>query len=220
MTAALDRPLVLVADDHAVVRTGCRRLLEPPLGPYRVVEAATGEAALAQAAALSPRAAVLDLGLPALGGLDLLRAVAALDPAPAIVVLTMHEEPQLARRCLEAGARAYVSKADPPERLPAALAAVLAGGRWLGPELAAALASLDPGPALDAREAAIMDRLARSADLPAVAADLGISYKTLTNILVRLRGRFAAPPTWCASPSSARWAARLYSPGSFFTERW
>ena len=200
-------PVVLVVDDHAVVRGGCRRMLEPPLGRYRVIEAADGASALDLARREEPAAILLDLNLPGEpNGLALLGVLSAMGSS--VVVLSMHEAPQVAARCLEAGAHGYVSKSDDPDSVMRAVESALAGRIWLSHAIATALAadavagrSAGGGPTggrslpLSPRERQIMDLLARTADLDAVAAALGISYKTVANTLVRLRNRYGVRRT-------------------------
>ena len=119
-------PTVLVVDDHALVRNGCRRLLEPPLGRFWVVEAASGAAALA-ALADHPEIGVVacDLNLPGEpAGLALIERLAR--SGPAVLVLSMHEATEVAARCVAAGAAGYLSKSDDPGDLAKAVEAVLA----------------------------------------------------------------------------------------------
>ncbi len=187
-------PLILVVDDHAVVRGGCRQLLEPPLSRFRVAEAADGMAARAQVTRLNPDLVVADLNLPGSpGGLDLLRELTA--AGRLVVVLSMHETPGIATRCLDLGATAYVTKSDAPDALVQAVEAALAGGRWLSADIARALALPNREDELTGREAEILDLLADTADLEAVGRQLGISYKTVANTLVRLRNRFGVRRT-------------------------
>lgn len=187
-------PLILVVDDHAVVRGGCRQLLEPPLSRFRVAEAADGLAAREQVERLNPDLVVADLNLPGSpSGLDLLRELTA--AGRRVVVLSMHETPAIATRCLDLGAAAYVTKSDAPDALIQAVEAALAGQRWLSADIARALALPDRTDTLTEREAHILDLLADTADLDAVGRQLGISYKTVANTLVRLRNRFGVRRT-------------------------
>ncbi|MBV9994979.1 MAG: response regulator transcription factor [Caulobacteraceae bacterium] len=103
---------VLVVDDHAIVRDGLERLLTAD-GGHEVTQAATGREALARARAGRPELIVLDLNLPGLGGLELLRRLARLTDAR-ILVLSMHAEPLYARRALEAGAAGYSARTPAP----------------------------------------------------------------------------------------------------------
>lgn len=187
-------PLVLVIDDHAIVRNGCRQLLQPPLSRFQVIEAADGVAAREALTCHTPEVIVTDLNLPGtLSGLDLVRELVM--AGHRVVVLSMHEAPSVASRCLEAGAAAYVSKSDAPDALIQAVETVASGGRWLSADLARDLAINQRQNDLTAREADILDILTQTTDLDSVGQRLGISYKTVANTLVRLRNRFGVRRT-------------------------
>ena len=118
---------ILIVDDHAIVRDGLARLLAVD-GEHEIRMAAGGREALTQARAFRPELTILDLNLPGLGGLELLRRLARIG-AGRILVLSMHAEPLYARRSLEAGAQGYVSKNAAPDELLTAVRRVAAGGR-------------------------------------------------------------------------------------------
>lgn len=103
---------VLLVEDHALVRDGLKRLLAP-LFDGEIVETADGREALVRARALKPDLIILDLNLPGLGGLELLRRMIQQGSGP-ILVLTMHGEPLYAKRALEAGAAGYMTKNASP----------------------------------------------------------------------------------------------------------
>src|SRR5271169_1739095 len=113
------RMKILVVDDHAIVRDGLARLLASD-GDHEVSQAADGREALVLARSLRPDLIVLDLNLPGLGGLELLRRLMQTGTAK-VLVLSMHAEPLYARRALETGAAGYVSKNAAPEELLAAV---------------------------------------------------------------------------------------------------
>src|SRR5258706_15566630 len=118
---------ILVVDDHAVVRTGVRRLLadRPEL---EIAEAASGEEALEKVRITSFQLLILDLNLPGLGGLELLRRLVRSVPRLPILVFSLHTEAIYAIRAMEAGARGFVSKNAKAEELLAAVETILAGG--------------------------------------------------------------------------------------------
>ena len=181
---------VLVVDDHAIVRDGLERLLTAD-GGHEVTQAATGREALARARAGRPELIVLDLNLPGLGGLELLRRLARLTDAR-ILVLSMHAEPLYARRALEAGAAGYVSKNASPAELMAAVRKVAAGGRFVEAEIAQAIAIGQGAESLDAlspRELEIMRLLAGGASLAEIADALGVGYKTVANTLTLTKSK-------------------------------
>src|SRR5580704_12467369 len=120
---------ILIVDDHAIVRDGLSRLLATD-GDHDLKLVATGREALIVARSFRPDVVILDLNLPGLGGLELLRRLVAIE-AGKILVLSMHAEPLYARRSLEAGAHGYVSKNAAPDELLSAVRRVAAGGRYV-----------------------------------------------------------------------------------------
>ncbi len=189
-------PLVLVVDDHSVVRSGCRRLLEPPLGRFRVVEAASGSAALAALAEHGNVAVVVtDLNMPGTPtGIDLVERLAAIGPS--LLVLSMHEAPEVAARCMAAGAAGYLSKADDPGDLALAVDAAIEGRAWISRDTARAMsASYADTRVLSPREREMMRLLSHTTDLQAIAAELGVSRKTTANLLVGLRAQYGVRRT-------------------------
>jgi len=139
---------IVLADDHAVVRSGLRLLLDAEEGLQVVAEAGNADDALRLARAHRPQVLVLDLNMP--GKLDAFQTIAAVreaTPATNVVILTMQENPEFAREALAAGAAAYVLKEAADAELVEAVRIAAAGGRYLNPRLGAALAA---GPAPDA----------------------------------------------------------------------
>ncbi|RTL39068.1 MAG: response regulator transcription factor, partial [Rhodocyclaceae bacterium] len=105
---------LLLVDDHAIVREGYRRLLEMRPDLRIVGEAGTARDALEQFRLLEPDVLVLDLGLPDMGGVELIRRLVQRDDRVRILVFTMHREPLFATQALRAGALGYVTKSSPP----------------------------------------------------------------------------------------------------------
>jgi DNA-binding NarL/FixJ family response regulator len=189
---------ILLVDDHALVRAGLARLLASVID-RPVIEAANGRDALALARAHRPALVILDLNLPGLGGLELLRRLILLDDAP-ILVLSMHAEPLYARRALEAGAAGYATKNISPDELVTAVRRILAGGRYVESELAQALATQEragaPGfDALSPRELEIMRLLAKGASLAEIAEAIGVGYKTVANIASQMKSKLGVSRT-------------------------
>jgi len=187
---------ILIVDDHAIVRDGLSRLLATD-GDHEVKLAATGREALILARSFRPDLVILDLNLPGLGGLELLRRLVAIE-AGKILVLSMHAEPLYARRSLEAGAHGYVSKNAAPDELLAAVRRVAAGGRYIEAEIAQALA-LGAGAetlnALSPRELEIMRLLAAGSSLAEIAEALGASYKTIANTCTLIKSKLGVART-------------------------
>jgi DNA-binding NarL/FixJ family response regulator len=138
---------IVLADDHALIRSGLRRVLDLE-GDLEVVgEAGDIEAALALAEAHQPRVVVLDLNMPGTPTLSAIPRFLHAAPGSVVVVLTMEAEPGFARTALRAGARGYVLKEAAEAELVEAVRAVLAGGTYLDPSLGARLARMEPDPA-------------------------------------------------------------------------
>ena len=185
---------ILLVDDHALVRAGVKRLLATQ-ATGEILEAANGRDALALIRRHRPELVVLDLNLPGLGGLELLRRMIAAGAGP-ILVLSMHGEPLYAKRALDAGAAGYVTKNASPDELLTAVRRVLAGGRYVEAELAQALATA--GASLDqltARELEIMRLLAGGASLAEIAEAVGVGYKTVANNCVQIKSKLGVTRT-------------------------
>lgn len=189
---------ILLVDDHALVRAGLKRLLAT-LDQGEILEAANGQDALTLLRAEKPALVILDLNLPGLGGLELLRRMIQAG-ARAILVLTMHAEPLYAKRALEAGAAGYVTKNASPDELLTAVRRVTAGGRYVEAELAQALAAPGAGGRqtldnLTARELEIMRLLAKGASLAEIADAVGVGYKTVANNCGQIKSKLGVSRT-------------------------
>lgn len=188
---------ILLIDDHAVVRAGLRRLLAAMPGA-EIVEAATGHDALALMRSARPALIVLDLNLPGLGGLELLRRLLQDDAAVRVVVLSMHAEALYAARALQAGARGYVSKGASPEELLTAIRRVLDGGRYIEAEIAQELALGNAGGSLQGlteRELEILRLLGDGRSLAEIADSLGLGYKTVANACTGIKAKLGVART-------------------------
>lgn len=189
---------ILLVDDHALVRAGLKRLLAT-VWSGEILEAASGREALSSLKDARFDLVILDLNLPGLGGLELLRRMIQAGAGP-ILVLSMHAEPLYARRALEAGAAGYVTKNASPEELLTAVRRVTSGGRYVEAELAQALAVQAPGAAqefdnLTAREIEIMRLLAKGASLAEIAAAVGVGYKTVANSCSQIKSKLGVSRT-------------------------
>lgn len=190
---------ILVVDDHAIVRGGLRRLLAT-LPEAEVVEAATGRDALALFREARPDLVILDLNLPGIGGIELLRRFLLLDGAARVLVFSMHAEAIYAGRALQAGARGYVSKNASPDELMTALARVVEGGRYIEGEIAQELAlknlgGQDPLHQLTERDLEILRLLAEGSSLSEIADALGVGYKTIANACSQLKAKLGVART-------------------------
>ena len=191
---------VLLADDHPVVRTGYRRLLEQAGDVAVVAEAGDGEAAYAAFDAVRPDVLVADLSMPG-GGLVLIHRVVRLAPWTGVLVFSMHDGALLVRRAFEAGARGYLTKASAPDELVVAIRAVHAGRRHLDAGLSPTLAQPQPDTrheaerlaSLSAREFEVFRRLAQGQTAADCAQALGLSPKTVANHQTLIREKLGVP---------------------------
>jgi DNA-binding NarL/FixJ family response regulator len=189
---------ILLVDDHALVRAGLKRLLAT-LSEGEILEAADGRDALSLLRSRKVELVILDLNLPGLGGLELLRRLIQAGSGP-ILVLTMHAEPLYAKRALDAGAAGYMTKNASPEELLTAVRRVTAGGRYVEAELAQALAAPGTGGRqsldnLTARELEIMRQLAKGASLAEIAEAVGVGYKTVANNCGQIKSKLGVSRT-------------------------
>jgi len=190
---------ILLVDDHAVVRSGLRNLLMS-VADTRISEAATGRDALLRLRQDHPDLVLLDLNLPGIGGLELLRRMLLEDRTVRILVLSMHTEPLYATRAMELGARGYLSKNASAEELLTAVRRVTDGGRYIENEIAQELAlqKLSPGRDLQdltARDLEIMRLLAEGMSLAEIADALGVGYKTVANGCSHIKAKLGVTRT-------------------------
>jgi DNA-binding NarL/FixJ family response regulator len=190
---------VLLADDHPVYRDGLSGLLSATEDLAVVGQAATGSEAVRLAESLSPQVVVLDLNMPELDGVEAARRILQRAPDTAILILTMYDDDTLVFRAMQAGARGYVVKSAQPATIVAAIRSVARGEAILGPEVALRLPAWFHGMAdergpfvqLTPREREALDLLARGWGNPAMARSMGVSEKTIrnvvSNILVKLQ---------------------------------
>src|SRR4051794_17117028 len=177
---------IVLADDHAVVRRGLRLVLTAEDGLEVVAEAGTTDDAVRLIKAHRPTVAVLDLNMPGSMGSsnDALPALAAEAPGTRVVVLTMQEDPQFARRALAAGASAYVLKEAADTELVEAIRSAAAGEVYLNPRLGARIAAAPPEPAgppddLTEREVEILRLIALGHTNGEIGSRLFLSVRTI-----------------------------------------
>ncbi len=181
---------LLLVDDHVVVRSGLRMLLENEADVEIVGEAGTAGEALAAVANLKPDLVLMDIGLPDMSGIDAAREIKRLHPGTAIVALTIHESEEYFFKMLEAGASGYVPKRAAPDELLAAIRVAAAGEVYLYPSLAKLLVkdyltqepqdrAERPLNELTEREEEVLTHLAEGASNTEIADTLSISPKTV-----------------------------------------
>jgi len=174
---------ILLADDHEIVRTGLRALLEQK-GYLVVAEACNGHEAVRMAAKSNPDVAVLDLTMPLLNGIDAARELGQTSPKLPVVLLTMHTEEQYVLDALRAGARGYVLKSEAATDLVTAIEDVFGGSSYLSPRVSRAVVeaflnkSKLPNDPLTPRERQVLQLIAEGKSTKEVAVVLGVSTKT------------------------------------------
>jgi len=188
---------ILIADDHDVVRRGVRAVLQGQPEWTVVGEARTGREAVAKATELRPDVVVLDVSMPELNGLEAARQIHSLIPAH-IVVLTVHESEQLVQDIFEAGARAYVLKADAGRKLVDAINALTAHQTFFSERVQAVIGNLAVGRApklrpvrdrLTAREREVLQLLAEGRSNKEIGTALDISTKTVETHRTRIMSK-------------------------------
>lgn len=171
---------VLLADDHALVRRGFRRLLEDDAEIVIVGEASNGQEAVDLAHALHPRVVVMDAAMPGMGGLAATRAILARDPDAIILMLSMHSEETLVRQAMNAGARGYILKNALDLDLASAVKRVAAGDTLLDPALARPSAPPGERSRLTPREVEVLQLICDGLSNRAIAAKLELSVNTVS----------------------------------------
>jgi two-component system response regulator NreC len=178
---------VALCDDHAVVRSGLRRILSAVDGIAVVGEAGNAADAVALAEAELPDVFVMDLGLPGVNGIDAIRQVRDVSPATAVLVLTIHDDVAYLRRAFGAGARGYLVKDAADVELVLAVRHVAAGDEYVHPSLGAALLAAEfvaarpsgPGGELSEREVEVLRLVALGHTNTDIAEGLYVSVRTV-----------------------------------------
>jgi DNA-binding NarL/FixJ family response regulator len=191
---------ILIVDDHAIVREGLKRILEGSTTGWRVVEAATGLEALERLRREPFDVAVVDLSMPGMSGIELLRRVRPDFPRLRVLMLSMHAEEQYALRAFKAGARGYVTKDSASRDLAAAVRKVAEGGVYVSPGLAERVVLQLNGAQEPARHAQLSDReldvlrrLVAGHRPTEIAQALHLSVKTVSTHKSRILERLQLP---------------------------
>lgn len=189
---------VMLVDDHAVVRTGFRLLIEVDSEMSVVAEVESGEEACRLYFEISPDVVVIDLAMPGMGGLEALKRIRARDQSARIMVLSAYDDTIHARRAFEEGALGFLSKRSAPEALIDAIKHLAAGQRYVDENMAKdlALAGLGSGAGsplerLSVREFDVFLRLARGETVQRIAKDLNLSASTVGTHLYNVKQKLA-----------------------------
>jgi DNA-binding NarL/FixJ family response regulator len=188
---------VLIVDDHPIIASGCRALLET--GPsVEVYEASDASAGFVSFFARRPDVAIIDINLPGYSGLELLRRILQREPEARLIIFSMNDDPVIAARAIETGAKGYIAKNDDPALFADAVRTVANGGTYLHPAMARQIAFLRAGAnptmvsSLSARELEILRLIAAGRTMAQIADALSVSYKTIANNCTQMKHKLGA----------------------------
>lgn len=187
----------MLVDDHALVRQGCRQAVEAA-GFEVVSEAENGEQAYQQFMTHRPRLVIMDLTMTQGGGIEAIKRIRAEAKDTCILVLSMHDEPAIAARALNAGALGYVTKTAAAHEFIQALQHVANGEHYLSHDVAVALAvapsdkEWDPLRSLTDREFGVFQMLVDGRTTAEISTALGLSPKSVTNVHLRIKHKLDA----------------------------
>ena len=201
--SALLQPLrILLTDDHAIVREGLKRILEGTDQAWLMAEASTGFQALELMRRQPVDLAIVDLSMPGMSGLELIKRIKSDFPQVGVLVLSMHAEEQYALRAFKAGANGYVTKDGAATELVAAVRKVAAGGAYVTASLAERVVLQLNGAAatprlaeLSDRELEVLRRIVAGERLTDIAETLHLSVKTVSTHKRRIQDKLQVPTT-------------------------
>ena len=184
---------IVIADDHAIFRDGLRRLLATQEDFHVLAEASDGKEAIALAKVLRPDVLLLDLAMPRVPGMEVLRELAHQQAAVRTILLTAAIQPFAVTSALQLGARGIVLKASPPEMLLSSIRSVCEGQFWVGSEPVAAWArsgqTSTSGFGLTSREIEIISAIKEGSSNREIASKLAISEETVKRHLSNIYGK-------------------------------
>lgn len=193
---------VLIVDDHAILREGLRRILEATKEAMTISEASSGFQALELLRQDPSDLAIVDLSMPGMNGLDLIRRLKSDYPTMAVLVLSMHAEEEYALRAFKAGANGYVTKDSATTALVTAVRKVAAGGAYVTPSLAERVVQSLNGAVdvprhahLSDREVEVLRRIVAGQRLTEIAEHLHLSVKTISTHKTRIQEKLQLPST-------------------------
>lgn len=194
----------VIADDHAVVREGLRRVLEAEGDIEVFSEASDGREVLEEVAKHDPEVVILDIQMPKLGGLETLERLRSAHPRVKVILLSVHEDPPFIQSAVNLGVDGYVLKTGRINEVVSAVRAVTRGGSYFSPPVAKEIVEqlraperggAEPFSLLSAREREVLHLIAEGLSAKEIAGDLGISTKTVeahrTSVMRKLGARKA-----------------------------
>jgi two-component system invasion response regulator UvrY len=185
---------VFLVDDHELVRTGIRRILEDVRGLRVVGEAVSGEQAVQWCRDHQSDVILMDMNMPGIGGLEATKKILRFNPDTKIIVLTVHTETPFPLKVMQAGASGYLTKCSAPDEMIQAIRSVNSGQRYISPEIAQqiALSQVTPSTAdnpfqtLSDREMQITMLITKGNKVQDIAESLNLSPKTVNSYRYRL----------------------------------
>lgn len=184
---------VLVVDDHPMVRRGIIQTLSETPDIKVVGEARTGKEVLKKIPDPNIDVVLLDISMPDINGLEILKAIRSQSSCPAVLILTIYKEEQYAMRFFKAGASGYLTKSGPADQIVKAIRKVSQGEQYITPVLAEQLASrlesgneISPHDSLSAREYQVMCMIATGKTVSEISQELGLSVTTVSTYRSRI----------------------------------
>ena len=184
---------ILLVDDHELVRTGIRKILDDVKGFKVVGETGSGEEALQYCRKSEPDVVLMDVNMPGIGGLEATKKILRYAPDVKIIVLTVHNEDPFPSKVMQIGASGYLTKGAGPDEMINAIRSVHSGQRYITPEIAQQIAlsqfkSVDENPfnSLSERELQIMLMITRGERVPDISTQLSLSSKTINSYRYRM----------------------------------
>ena len=185
---------VLLVDDHELVRTGIKRILDDVRGFKVVGEAKTGEEAVQFCRQHNPDIVLMDMNMPGIGGLEATKKICRFCPDVKVIVLTMQCEDPFPSKVMQIGAHGYLTKSAGPEEVVNAIRAVKTGQRYIAPEIAQQIALAqfsgrneeNPFTTLSDRELQIMLMITKGEKVQTIADQLNLSSKTVNSYRYRM----------------------------------
>lgn len=184
---------VLLVDDHELVRTGIRKILDEVKGFKVIGEAKTGEEAVAFCRKTEPDVVLMDMNMPGIGGLDATKKILRYTPDVKVIVLTVYTEDPIPTKVMQIGAAGYLTKGAGSEEMVNAIRVVNSGQRYITPDIAQKMAlsqfktsEENPFNSLSERELQIMLMITRGEKVPNISEQLMLSTKTINSYRYRM----------------------------------